>query len=68
MLHNLIAEIAINKIPKKEVAKAAGISQKTLYNKLSGDSDFTTTEIQKIRDTFFPEKTLDYLLKVEESA
>lgn len=68
MTHKLIVLIILNKIKKKEIAEALGISQKAVYNKMSGRTDFTVTEIIKLRDTFFPDKTLDYLMSKEESA
>lgn len=68
MLHNLIYEIAINKIKKKEIAEALGIDEKTLRLKLDGTRQFKANEMMMLKDTFFPEKTLDYLFDIKESA
>lgn len=68
MPYNLIAEIAKKKITKKEIAKAIGISQKTLFNKLNGKTDFTMSEMMKIRDTFFPGRSLEELFELKEPA
>lgn len=50
----LIAELARRGIKKKEVAKSISISERALYNKLCGKTDFTWQEIQMIANTFFP--------------
>lgn len=68
MLHNLIFEIAIHKIKKKEIAAALDIDEKTLRAKLDGTTQFKANEMLKIKDTFFPDKTLDYLFEIKESA
>lgn len=68
MIHNLIAEMAINKITRKELSEATGIKQRTLSDKLSGRTEFTLAEMIAIRDACFPEKTLDYLFATEKSA
>ncbi len=61
MLHNLMAEIARSGIGRKQMAEAIGISEKALQNKLYARSDFTVPEAIKLRETFFPDKDLNYL-------
>ena len=68
MLHNLIFEISVHKIKKKEIAAALDIDEKTLRAKLNGTTQFKANEMLKIKDTFFPDLTLDYLFEIEESA
>lgn len=68
MLHNLISELAIKKITKKKLSDETGISQRALYDKMNGRTEFTLDEMLIIRDTFFPDLTLDYLFEIEESA
>ena len=48
-------------ITQKSCADLLGISEKTLYNKLTGVSEFTHSEVKKIR-AFLPEYNIDYLL------
>jgi len=48
-------------------AKLLGMSQKTLYNKLTGASDFSYPEYKKLR-TLLPEYNIDYLLTVEQDS
>lgn len=68
MLHNLISELAIKKITKKKLSDETGISQRALYDKMNGRTEFTLDEMLIIRDTFFPDLTLDYLFEIKESA
>lgn len=48
-------------ITQKSCAELLGISEKTLYNKLSGSSEFTYSEVKRLR-AFLPEYNIDYLL------
>ena len=68
MLYNLIAEIAKKSIKKKDIACALDIDEKSLRNKIEGTTQFKANEMLKIRDTFFPEMTLDYLFELKETA
>lgn len=48
----------------KGSADLLGISQKTLYNKIMGDTEFTYGEVRKLR-TMLPEYNIDFLLMDE---
>lgn len=61
MTQNLEMEMTRKKITKKELATVIGMPTRTLYEKMSGRSKFTMEEAFIIRDTFFPDLTLDYL-------
>lgn len=62
MLRNLRAELARAGITSiKTVAEATGITSASMYNKMTGRTEFNRSEMMKIRDTFFPEISLDYL-------
>lgn len=63
MLPNLEAEIARSNIKKKAIANALDISERGLQKKLKGESSFTFPEAAAIRDTFFPDKDLEYLFQ-----
>ena len=52
---NLIGEIAKRGIKKSVIAAHIHISERSLYNKLSGIAPFTWDEICKINDCFFPD-------------
>lgn len=40
-------------------------SEKTVRNKMNGVTDFTYSEVRKIRDTLFPGMEIDYLFEFE---
>ena len=48
-------------ISNRDIARAIGKDERSISNKLSGRTDFTRIEMFAIRDTFFPEMTLEYL-------
>lgn len=48
-------------ITRKSCADLLGITEKTLYNKMSGCSEFTYGEVKRLR-AFLPEYNIDYLL------
>lgn len=48
----------------KDCALCLGVSEKTLYNKIVGNTDFTYGEIKKLR-AMLPEYNIDYLLSEE---
>lgn len=54
-------------ITQKACSELLGISEKTLYNKLTGNSEFTYSEVQKLR-IFLPEYNIDYLLADDQGA
>ena len=58
---NLRAEMARNGISRNQVEKAAGLSAPSIYSRFKGKTDFKVGELVKIRDTFFPNCTLEYL-------
>ena len=57
----LTGEIAKRGIKKSAIAKRIGISNRALYNKLSGSVSFTWDEVVKINSCFFPDFTPDKL-------
>lgn len=48
-------------ISRKSCAGLLGISEKSLYNKIQGDTEFTYGEVQRLK-AFLPEYNIDYLL------
>ena len=46
----------------KNFAELLGVSEKTLYNKLEGTSDFTFGEFRRLK-TMLPEYNVEYLLE-----
>lgn len=58
---NLGAEMVRNGISRKQVGEVIGLGQSSISNRFNGKADFKVGELVKIRDTFFPELSLDYL-------
>jgi len=51
----LVGEIARRGIKKTVIAERLGISERTFYNKLAGNAQFTWPEVCKINSYFFPD-------------
>ena len=51
----LTGEIAKRGIKKRAIAKHVGITERALYNKMSGEVSFTLDEAVAIRSCFFPD-------------
>ena len=54
-------------ITQKSCAELLGITEKTLYNKMVGASEFTYSEVKRLR-AFLPEYNIDYLLAEDQGA
>ena len=54
-------------ITQKSCAELLGITEKTLYNKMVGASEFTYNEVKRLR-AFLPEYNIDYLLSEDQGA
>ena len=61
----LVGEIAARGMKRTVIAKALGISTKTLYNKISGKAPFTWPEVLLTQKRFFPDIPLDVLFAEE---
>ncbi len=48
----------------QSIAGELGMSEASLAKKLDGESDFTLSELMKIRKLFFFKKTLDEMIKM----
>ena len=64
----LVAEMAKRGLTRTSIAKRLGISPRTLYSKLAGDTDFTLSEANKIHAAFFPDVDKEALFARSESA
>lgn len=51
----LVGAMAKRNLTRSAIAKEIGITPRTLYSKLSGETDFTLSEARAIHDTFFPD-------------
>lgn len=52
-------------VSKADLQRLLGVSEKTVRNKLSGETDFTWGEVRKIRNEFFPND--DFIKLFEQS-
>lgn len=65
MFPNLEAEMARGKITQSSIALSLGITPTTFSFKLNGKAPISLKECVKIKNTFFPDKTLDYLFATD---
>lgn len=61
MFPNLIAEMARKGITQKDLCNCIKKDKSTLSEKMNGKREFKISEIKQIKDTFFPDLTLEYL-------
>lgn len=62
----LIGEMAKRQIKKKTLARAIGICDKALNNKLNGRVPFTWPEVKTIQKEYFPDISPGELFATEE--
>lgn len=65
MFKNLSAEMARYGVSTNDIRIAIGKSERATRDKLAGKVDFSFPEAAKIRDSFFPGMTLEYLFAVQ---
>ena len=63
MLANLRAELDRKRITNVALARLIGCTERTVVNKVNGDTEFTLGEALKISENLFPEFELRYLFK-----
>ena len=63
---NLEAEMVRNKISRSDIAKLLGLTYRTILSKFNGERKWGYEECVKIRDTYFKDKTLEYLFEVKQ--
>ena len=62
---NLKAELARCGVKQIDLAKLLNVREGTISDKINGKSTFDIEEAFKIKKTFFPEFSLDYLFSRE---
>ena len=65
-VENLEAEMKRKKIARSDIASLLRLSYRTIHSRFNGESEWGYSECVKVRDTYFPDKTLDYLFATEE--
>lgn len=66
MYKNLEAEMARQKITKTNLSKLLEVRYATVLDKMSGKSRFFYDEANKIKNSFFPDLSLEYLFELED--
>lgn len=54
-------------ISRMDIANLLNVSYSTIHSRFNGNSEWIYNECVLIRNSFFPELTLDYLFSTEES-
>lgn len=65
MYNNLKAEMARIGLTNEKISKAVSMNPSTFSRKCGRENGFKVIEALKIRDTFFPGMTIDYLFGYE---
>lgn len=60
-MQNLLAEMRRYGIRNKDLSQVLALTDRTISNKLSGETEFTIKEALAIRDAFFPGLKISYL-------
>lgn len=63
MFRNLLAEMSRSRITRHDIAACLGVSEKTARNYINGISKISWFDTLKIRNTFFPDLSLEYLFE-----
>lgn len=61
MVVNLYVEMKKCGVTQTMLADTLNISKRSVSSKMRGDKEFTASEMYKIRDTYFADKTIDEL-------
>ncbi len=67
MFHNLRAEMARHGLTVVSMASKLNLNDRTLGNKIAGKSEFTWSEVRRIRAYFFPSCSVEYLFEQDET-
>lgn len=66
MFHNLKKALNAKNVSIKAFAAVIGVCEKTAYNKINGDVEFTLSEAMTIKKELLPEFDFDYLFSTGE--
>lgn len=61
MKQNLRDALDRKRITNRAVCELLGVSEKTLYNKIAGDTEFTVSEALLIMRNLLPEYNIEFL-------
>ena len=66
-MRNIEKEMPRFNVTYFDLQSVLGCSEKTVRNKLNGITDFTYSEVKKVRDGLFPGMSLEYLFDDDKS-
>lgn len=61
MKNNLKAEMVRHKVTAKDIAQCLHLSEKTIYQKINGKSDWQWKQVLEVQERFFPGCDVNYL-------
>ena len=65
MYPELISEMAKSGITQRQIAAAINLSTRALYNRLTGETEFTWNETRTIQEQFFPHRQKEELFQAK---
>jgi transcriptional regulator with XRE-family HTH domain len=68
MFFNLIKEMRAANLSIKDLASLLNLTEKTAYDKFNGGSEFTYSELMKIKKFLFPNHDFSYLFEIKETS
>ena len=60
-MQNLLAEMRRYGVKNKDLSALLSLTDRTITNKLAGETEFTVQEALAVRDAFFPGLRISYL-------
>ena len=60
-MQNLLAEMRRYGVRNKDLSQVLSLTDRTITNKLSGETEITVSEALAVRDAFFPGLRISYL-------
>lgn len=66
MLYNLRAEMARHAVRTADIAERIGRSERSVREKIKGSVQFSIGEARTIKETLFPDCSLEYLFATDE--
>ena len=65
MYVNLKAEMEKKNITVSDIAQSIRKTDRSIRDKINGNGNFTWSEVNSIRDSFFPGMSMEYLFSIE---
>ena len=53
-------------VARSDIAELLGLTYRTIHSRFNGESDWKYSECLLVRDTYFPDKKLEYLFSYKQ--